>query len=352
MVPKDPLTSLVSTLSTEAALVENPAIELMGELGWSTANLLHEQPGPKNPTGRLSFKTPFLPARLTAALRAINPDLPDQALQDAIDTLTQDRSAMLPVAANRELARLLRDGVPVAIKQPDGPPKDERVWLIDWQDRSKNDFFLASQLWVHSDLYVRRPDLVGYVNGIPLLLMELKAAHVKLSEAYDKNIKDYRDTIPRLFDANAFVVLSNGHEAVLGPSHAELEDYAPWKKVADENEEEKAGLETLLRGTCAPDRFLDIVENFIIFQEVVGGQRKVVGKYHQVLGVNRAIEAVKQVRENQGRLGVFWHTQGSGKSLSMAFFAEKVLRTLGNNWSFVVVTDRTELDDQPAARRS
>ncbi|MDE2442690.1 MAG: type I restriction endonuclease subunit R, partial [Betaproteobacteria bacterium] len=192
-------------------------------------------------------------------------------------------------------------------------------------------------------------DLVGYVNGIPLLLMELKAAHVKLSEAYDKNIKDYRDTIPRLFDANAFVVLSNGHEAVLGPSHAALEDYAPWKKVADESEEEKAGLETLLRGTCAPDRFLDIVENFIIFQEVVGGQRKVVGKYHQVLGVNRAIEAVKQVRENQGRLGVFWHTQGSGKSLSMAFFAEKVLRTLGNNWSFVVVTDRTELDDQIAA---
>ncbi|WP_234731322.1 type I restriction endonuclease subunit R [Acidocella facilis] len=349
MVPKDPLSSLVSSLSTEAALVENPAIELMGELGWSTADLLHEQPGPKNPTGRASFKTPFLPARLAAALRVINPDLPDQALADAIDTLTQDRSAMLPVAANREVARLLRDGVPVAIKQPDGPPKDERVWLIDWRDRSKNDFFLGSQLWVHSDLYVRRPDLVGYVNGIPLLLMELKAAHVKLSEAYDKNIKDYRDTIPRLFDANAFVVLSNGHEAVLGPSHAALEDYAPWKKVADEDEEEKAGLETLLRGTCAPSRFLDIVENFIIFQEVVGGQRKVVGKYHQVLGVNRAIEAVKQVRENQGRLGVFWHTQGSGKSLSMAFFAEKVLRTLGNNWSFVVVTDRTELDDQIAA---
>ena len=349
MVPKDPLTSLVSSLSTEAALVENPAIELMGGLGWSTANLLHEQPGPKNPTGRLSFKNPFLPARLAAALRAINPDLPDQALQDAIDTLTQDRSAMLPVAANREVARLLREGVPVASKQPDGPPKDERVWLIDWRDRHKNDFFLASQLWVQSDLYARRPDLVGYVNGIPLLVMELKAAHVKLSEAYDKNIKDYRDTIPRLFDANAFVVLSNGHEAVLGPSHAALEDYAPWKKIADEDEAEKAGLETLLHGACAPDRFLDIVENFIIFQEVVGGQRKVVGKYHQVLGVNRAIEAVKQVRENQGRLGVFWHTQGSGKSLSMAFFAEKVLRTLGNNWSFVVVTDRTELDGQIAA---
>ena len=348
MAPKDPLTSLISTLSTEAALVEVPAIELMVALGWSFSNLLHETPGPKNPTGRLSLKTTFLPARLASALRAINPDLPSEALQDAADTLTQDRSAMLPVAANREVARLLREGVPVAVKQPDGTLKDERVWPIDWQNREKNDFFLASQVWVHSDRYKRRPDLVGYVNGVPLLLIELKAAHVKLSEAYEKNIKDYRDTVPRLFDANAFVVLSNGHEAIMGPSHAALDDFATWKKAEDEDEPERADLETLLRGACAPMRFLDLIENFVVFQTITGGQRKVIGKYHQVLGVNRAIEAVGRVRENQGRLGVFWHTQGSGKSLSMAFFAEKVLRKLGNNWSFVVVTDRTELDDQIA----
>jgi len=348
MAPKHPALSLLSALSTEGGLIEAPAIELMQALGWSTANLLNETPGLNNPTGRLSLKTPFLPARLAAALRVINPDLPEQALQDAIDTLTQDRSAMLPVAANREVARLLREGVAVEIRQPDGTVRDERVLLIDWRDAGKNDFFLAAQVWVHSDLYVRRPDLVGFVNGMPLLLMELKAAHVKLSEAHDKNIRDYRDTIPRLFDANAFVVLSNGHAAVMGPSHAALEDYAPWKKVADEDEPEQAGLETLLRGACAPARFLDLVENFVIFQEVTGGLRKVVGKYHQVIGVNRAIEAVRKTQENQGRLGVFWHTQGSGKSLSMAFFAEKVLRTLGNNFSFVVVTDRAELDDQIA----
>ena len=201
---------------------------------------------------------------------------------------------------------------------------------------------------MHSDLYKRRPDLIGYVNGMPLLLMELKAAHVKLSEAYGKNLKDYRDTIPRLFDANAFVILSNGHEAVMGPSHAALEEFAVWKKVKEEDEPDQPGLETLLRGTCTPARFLDIVENFIVFQDMTGGLRKVVGKYHQVLGVNRAIDAVRHIQQNQGRLGVFWHTQGSGKSLSMAFFAEKVLRTLGNNWSFVVVTDRVELDDQIA----
>jgi type I restriction enzyme R subunit len=348
MPPKDPAAALLSTLSTEASLVEAPAIELMATLGWSTANLLQETPGPANPTGRLSLKTPFLPARLSAALHRINPGLPDDAIQQAIDLLTQDRTVMLPIAANRAVAWLLLDGVPVQVKQPDGTQTDERVWLIDWRNPQANDFFLASQVRVHSDLYGRRPDLIGYVNGMPLLLMELKAAHVKLSEAYDKNLKDYRDTIPRLFDANAFVILSNGHEAVMGPSHAALEEFAVWKKVKEEDEPDQPGLETLLRGTCTPDRFLDIVENFIVFQDMTGGLRKVVGKYHQVLGVNRAIDAVRHIQQNQGRLGVFWHTQGSGKSLSMAFFAEKVLRTLGNNWSFVVVTDRVELDDQIA----
>jgi type I restriction enzyme R subunit len=348
MAPKDPVAALLSTLSTEAGLVEAPAIALMATLGWSTAHLLHEAPGPANPTGRPTFKIPYLPTRLWAALKKINPSLPAQALQDAIALLTEDRSVMLPIAANRQIAWLLRDGVPVQVKQPDGTHTDERVWLIDWRNPRANDFHLCAQTWIHSDLYHRRPDLIGFVNGMPLLLMELKAAHVKLSEAYDKNLSDYRDTIPRLFDANAFVVLSNGHEAVMGPSHATFDDFAPWKKIADENEPEQAGLETLLRGTCTPERFLDIVENFIVFQEGKNGPRKVVGKYHQVLGVNRALAGVTQISENQGRLGVFWHTQGSGKSLSMAFFAEKVLRTLGNNWSFVVVTDRTELDDQIA----
>ena len=348
MPPKDPAAALLSTLSTEASLVETPAIELMATLGWSTANLLQEIPGPANPSGRLSLKTPFLPARLSAALHKINPTLPQDAIQQAIDLLTEDRTVMLPIAANRAVAWLLLDGVPVQVKQPDGTETDERVWLIDWRNPQVNDFFLAAQVRVHSDLYGRRPDLIGYVNGMPLLLMELKAAHVKLSEAYDKNLKDYRDTIPRLFDANAFVILSNGHEAVMGPSHAAFEEFAVWKKVKEEDEPDQPGLETLLRGTCTPARFLDIVENFIVFQEVTGGLRKVVGKYHQVLGVNRAIDAVRHIQQNQGRLGVFWHTQGSGKSLSMAFFAEKVLRTLGNNWSFVVVTDRVELDDQIA----
>lgn len=155
--------------------------------------------------------------------------------------------------------------------------------------------------------------------------------------------------MPQLFNANGFVILSNGLEAVMGASHAPYEVYAPWKRL-EEGGPEDAGLETLLRATCEPARFLDLIENFLLFDEARGGLRKVVGKYHQVLGINRAIEAVKHIADNQGRLGVFWHTQGSGKSLSMVMFAEKVLRRLGGNYTFVIVTDRTELDDQIAGQ--
>ena len=331
----------------ELALVEVPALELLEGLGWEHGNLMQELLGPTNPTGRLSWREVVLPARLRAALAALNPLLPAEALQQAEAVLTEDRSAMLPMAANRALWRLLREGVPVELRQPDGSLKPERVRVVNWTDPRANDFFVASQLWVASELYKRRPDAVGFVNGLPLLLCEWKAPSQGVQEAYDANLTDYRDTVPRLFDANGFVVLSNGLEALMGASHAPFEAYAPWKKEA---EEAPASVEmaTLLRATCAPERFLDLIENFTLFEEARGGLRKVLGKYHQVLGVNRAIEAVQRIEANRGRLGVFWHTQGSGKSLSMVMFTEKVLRRLGGHWTFVIVTDRQELDDQIA----
>jgi type I restriction enzyme R subunit len=179
------------------------------------------------------------------------------------------------------------------------------------------------------------------------LLIEWKDATKPVQEAYDANLRDYRDTIPRLFDFSGFVVLSNGLEALMGPSHAPFEDFAPWKRL-EEGGPESVALETILRATCEPARFLDLIENFLLFDDARGGLRKCVAKYHQVLGVNRAIEAVEQITKNKGRLGVFWHTQGSRKSFSMVMFAEKVLRRLGGNWTFVIVTDRQELDDQIA----
>jgi type I restriction enzyme R subunit len=339
--------SLSGSIASEKAVVELPAVELLQSLGWQHGDLMQEEPGALNPTGRLSYREVILPARLRAALRRVNPTLPEEALQQAEAKLTEDRSAMLPIAANREVLRLLRDGVSVELRQPDGSLKPDRVWLVDWINPAANDFFLASQAWIASDLYKRRPDAIGFVNGIPLLLCEWKAPTQPIQEAYDANLNDYRDTIPRLFEPNGFTVLSNGLEALMGPSHAPFDVFAPWKRLQEEGPE-SIGLEALLRATCEPARFLDLIENFLISEDARGGLRKVTGKYHQVLGVNRAIEAVQKLEENRGRLGVFWHTQGSGKSLSMVMFAEKVLRRLGGHWTFVIVTDRQELDDQVA----
>jgi type I restriction enzyme R subunit len=340
-------TSLSGTISSEDKLVEKPGLDLLVELGWVHSNLMMEEAGPKNPTGRLTFRELVLPARLRAALRKLNALLPKEALEAAETALIADRSAMLPVAANQEAYQLLRDGISVPIRQPDGAIKDERVAFIDWTNPLANDFFVASQVWIESSLYKRRPDAIGFVNGIPLLLIEWKDLTQPVQEAYEANLRDYRDTIPRLFDFNGFTILSNGLEALMGASHAPFDSFAPWKRLQEDGPESVA-LDTMLRATCEPCRFLDLIESFLLFEDARGGLRKVVAKYHQVLGVNRAIEAVDQIGENRGRLGVFWHTQGSGKSLSMVMFAEKVLRRLGGNWTFVIITDRQELDEQIA----
>jgi type I restriction enzyme R subunit len=335
---------------SEDAAVEQPVLALLQELGWQHLNLLEEAPGPNNPTGRVNFRQSWLPVRLRTALVKLNPDLPPEALVLAEEMLTQDRSALSPIAANRELYRLLRDGVRVEVKRPEGSKSDTlTVRVIDWRDVVANDFLVANQVSIQGLLHTRRPDTIGFVNGLPLLLAEWKAPGKPVFAAYDDNLRDYRDTIPQLFPFNGFVILSNGHEALMGGSHTDFEFFAPWKRL-EEGGPEDPSLVTLVRATCEPARFLDLLENFVLFDEAKGGLRKVMGKYHQVLGVNRAMQAVAHVRQNRGRLGVFWHTQGSGKSLSMVMFAEKVLRRLGGNYTFVIVTDRTELDDQIAGQ--
>ncbi len=257
---------------------------------------------------------------------------------------------MIPVAANREVLTLLREGVRVEVKNDQGRFEDILVRVIDWKEPSNNDFLAANQVWIETKYgLTKRPDTIGYVNGLPLLFAEWKAPTRPFAEAYEKNLRDYKDTIPQLFHANGFVILSNGLETAIGASHAPLQFFSPWKRL-EEGGPEDPSLETMLRATCKPARFLDIIENFVLFDEAKGGLTKIIGRYHQVLGVNRAMEAVRHIEENQGRLGVFWHTQGSGKSLSMVMFAEKVLRRMGGNYTFVVVTDRTELDDQIAGQ--
>jgi type I restriction enzyme R subunit len=202
-------------------------------------------------------------------------------------------------------------------------------------------------VWVAGDLYRRRTDVVLFVNGIPLVLAEFKEPNRPAKAAFDENVTDYRDTIPALFVPNGFVICSNGSEAKVGSTYAPWEFFGDWKVIDADGNRGVIALETAIRGTCAHDRLLDLVENFTAFIERPGGLIKVVARNHQLLGVNAAIENLQRVRAaGEKRLGVFWHTQGSGKSLSMLWFTQKVLRRIPGAWTFVMVTDRTELDVQ------
>ena len=245
----------------------------------------------------------------------------------------------------------MRNGVKVEVRGPGRRAQDrDSSRVIDWgTPRKQNDFLPRERRsGSRASFYTKRADLVGFVNGLPLLFVELKASHKAMADAYNGNLTDYRATIPHVFTPNAFVILSNGLEAVLGAPYAPLEFFNEWKRIDEEEEAGVVSLDTLIKGTCRPARFLDIIENFIVFEEGKHGLIKKLGKNHQLLGVNRAITAVEKIDQNRGRLGVFWHTQGSGKSLSMLFFARKVLRKKAGDWTFLIVTDRTELDDQIA----
>jgi type I restriction enzyme R subunit len=201
------------------------------------------------------------------------------------------------------------------------------------------------ELWVKGDLYLRRADIIGFVNGLPLLFIECKNLHKDLKTAFEKNYADYRDTVPHLFHHNAVVMFANGAEARIGSITSRWEHFHDWKRLA-EDEPGVVDMETLLKGVCDRRNFLDLVENFILFDDASGEPRKILGRNHQFLGVNRAVAAVLERDARQRRLGVFWHTQGAGKSYSMVMFTRKVHRKLGGNFTFVVLTDREDLDTQ------
>lgn len=335
---------------SEDALIEQPAIALFASLGWATGNLYSEWSNSQSSEGRQTMQEAVLVNRLRAALVTLNPSLPSSAIDAAIEELARDRSTLLPVNANRELYLLLKDGVRVQVTDDEGTVQDETVRVIDWNNPKGNDFFLASQLWIKGDLHTRRTDLIGFVNGLPLLFIELKTSHKTLKAAYDDNLTDYRSVIPHLFDFNGLLMLSNGSETVVGSTFSPWEHFFNWKRINDEGEQGVISLETAIRGTAEPARLLDIIENFTVFEEGAGGIIKKVAKNHQYLGVNRAIRELQRIKDRPsgeaGRLGVFWHTQGSGKSLSMIFFTQKIHRKIPGNWTFLIVTDRSELDEQ------
>lgn len=332
---------------TEDALVEQPAIALMEALGWETVNAYHEFDHGSSTLGRETRAEVILTSRLRESLQQLNPELLPEAFDQAIEILTKDRARMSMAAANMEVYSLLKHGIRVNLVDPqDDSETVEVVRVIDWENPENNNYLLCSQFWITGEMHTRRADLVGFVNGIPLILFELKATHRRLETAFSGNISDYKDTIPQLFWLNAFIILSNGSQSRIGSITSGWEHFNEWKKIGSERDEPRVSLETMLRGLCEPTRLLDYVENFTLFQEVTGGHIKLIGKNHQYLGVNNAIIALENIRDRLGKLGVFWHTQGSGKSISMIFFSQKVLRNIPGNWTFVIVTDRQELDGQ------
>ena len=194
-------------------------------------------------------------------------------------------------------------------------------------------------------LYRRRADIIGFVNGVPLLFMELKNIYLNIRRAYDENLSDYKDTVPHIFHHNAFVVLANGVDARIGSFSGSFELFREWKRL-DEDEHGVVDMETLLKGVCTKSNFLDLFENFILFDDSSGTVSKVVAQNQQYLGVNRALRSLEDRQDFGGKLGVFWHTQGAGKSYSMVFFSQKVHRKLGGNFTFLVLCDRDDLDTQ------
>ena len=332
---------------SEDQLVEQTAIALLAGMGWETMDCYNEFDQGSSPLGRENRGEVVLTTRLRAALKRLNPDAVSEAIDAAIEKLTESRATMSREEANYEIYRLLKDGVKVTITDPEGEEEtDETLKVIDWENPENNDFFLASQLWIAGEMHRRRPDAIGFINGLPLVLMEFKRIDENLYAAFHGNLRDYKDTIPHLFWYNALIILSNGSESRVGSLTSSWEHFTEWKRIEDEDEPGEVSIRTILTGICDHHRLLDIIENFTLFMEVQGGLIKLIGKNHQYLGVNNAIDALCGIESNQGQLGVFWHTQGSGKSISMIFFAQKVLRKIPGGWRFVIVTDRKELDDQ------
>jgi type I restriction enzyme R subunit len=332
---------------SEAELVERPALDLLAELGWIVVDAYTETLGSAGTLGRDSLHDVVLTHRLRGALRLLNPTVPDDIREEAQAALTKDRSVMDPTRANREIHSLLRDGYQAEWRDDRGEPCFATVRYLHLSDMAKNDWLAASQVWIAGELHRRRADTILFVNGIPLVLVEFKEPNRPVKAAFDENLSDYRDTIPQLFWPNGFVILSNGSEAKVGATYALWDFFGDWKVIDADGTRGVVDLETAIRGTCAPHRLLDLVENFVAYIERPEGLVKSVARNHQVLGVNASIESLHRIRsEGDTRLGVFWHTQGAGKSLSMLWFTQKVLRRLPGAWTFVMVTDRTELDEQ------
>lgn len=281
----------------------------------------------------------------------LNPGIPKPVIDEALSRLTSHRYAMSPLLANKEVYGFVREGIPVQYEDSKGKTEHGIVKVIDFANPSENDFLAVTQIWIKGDRYPRRPDVLIYINGLPLVFIELKNSNVKVQNAYEDNLLNYKQDIPLLFQYNALCVLSNAIETKVGSFTAGWEFFFNWLRPDDETEkidrreikEKGTSLERLIKGLFQKDRFLDYIENFILYYKE---NAKIIAQNHQFIGVNKAVESFRERKSKKGKLGVFWHTQGAGKSFSMIFLSRKVFHKFSGNYTFVIVTDREDLDGQ------
>lgn len=333
-------------LNEDTLAQETTANYLRDALGWQSIYAYNNETfGPEGTLGRSDEKEIVLTRYLGEALVKLNPNLPQSAYQAAIRELTDATLSQSAVLSNRERYEKLRGGVLIEFRDTKGELKKERLRVFDFDNSDNNHFLAVRELWIKGALYRRRADVIGFVNGIPLVFMELKAPNRDLQRAFNENLADYRDTVPHILEHNAIIILGNGIAAKYGSISSKYKHFREWKRL-DEGDPGMVDMETLLKGLCSKRVLMDVFENFILFDDSSGETIKIVAQNQQVLGVNLAVQAIRDRSVNAGKLGVFWHTQGAGKSYSIAFFTRKVHRRIGANYTFLVLTDREDLDSQ------
>lgn len=301
-------------------------------------------------TERSSKKECVLPCVLKSSLLRLNPQIPEEVINDVMKSLVKDYTGTDIVATNYDLYNKIRNQIQVKVKR-NGKEDFDFVKLVDFDNPQDNTFTAVSQMWIQGKVYWRRPDVLIFVNGLPLVFIELKNSIVKVEEAFNKNLQDYKKDIPNLFAFNQICVLSNGLETRLGAFNADYDYFFEWLKVDSEKEkpnreairESGVSIEYFIDGLLKKERLIDYIENFVLFDNK---KYKIIAKNHQYLGVNNLMRSVERRDELKGKLGVFWHTQGSGKSYSMVMFARKVKRKMTGNFTFLIITDRDDLDTQ------
>lgn len=323
---------------------ENSIVELLENLGYTHLY---------GPDVKRDTRNPLYEEQLRSSLESINPKLPAVAIDEAILKIKEYEAGSL-VSKNEIFTDYIQNGVTVSF-QKNGEEVSEIVRLVDYDSPAKNSFIVANQ-WTYEEYEIKRPDVVIFLNGMPVVVMELKspkADSVTIDDAYQQ-IQNYKKSIESFFIYNAFCVISDQSQTKAGTITASIDRFMEWKTVDGDYEDTRfADFTTLLKGMFAKDRFLDIIHNFICFSKEITGDAKILAAYHQYFAVKKAVESTRKASADggDGRGGVFWHTQGSGKSLSMVFYA-KYLQEALNSPTIVVITDRNDLDDQLFAQFS